>query len=217
MFEKIKRNDLIDQAIKRGVQEERELPEETILLETSHPNLLQQRILELNQVFNLTDFLMGDSDIETAIGLITPSQALFLECKLVDTDNHAYNFQALYDAIYDSKITIIPIKNIHTWQELVMGDGNIAIQLTKFGDLYIWCPKQITDFQMASLRKISECLKSIHIFNPEVIDQVFLDIHAWIGKEEGGELSLEINQLSLDTLLDYYKNSDLKGSACSKR
>ena len=83
MYQKIRRNDLINQAIKREIHEERKLPEETILLQTSHPNLLQQRILELNQGFDLVKFLMGDSDVETAIGIITPKQSLFYNCTFI--------------------------------------------------------------------------------------------------------------------------------------
>lgn len=51
MYQKIRRNDLVDQALKKGIQEERKLPEETILLQTSYLDLLQQKILELNQGF----------------------------------------------------------------------------------------------------------------------------------------------------------------------
>ena len=206
MYQKIRRNDLINQAIKREIHEERELPEETILLQTSHPNLLQQRILELNQSFELVGFLMGDSDVETAIGIITPKQYLFLECELVDTDYHGYNFQALYDAIYDSKITIIPIKNTHTWQEVVMNDGNIVIQLTKYGDMYIWSPEEINDFQLSSLRKLSEQMESIQRISSSTFQELFLDVHAWVRVADGKEDSIELEDATLDHLFDYYEN-----------
>ena len=206
MYQKIRRNDLIDQALKREIQEERKLPEETILLQTSYLNLLQQKILELNQGFDLVNFLMGDSDVETAIGIITPKQSLFLKCELVDTDHHGYNFQALYDAIYDFKITIIPIKNTHTWQELVMEDGNVAIQLTKFGDLYVWCPEEIDTFQFSSLQKINEQLKFIQTITPGLLHQVFLDIHAWVRVADRKEASIELEDATLDRLFDYYSN-----------
>lgn len=206
MYQKIKRNDLIERAWKEEKKGERILPKEQILSHITNPNSLQERILELNQSFNLTNFLMGKTNIETAIGLITKNQTLFLECDLVDTDNHAYNFQALYDSIYDSSTIIIPIKNKSTWQEIVMQDSNIAIQLTKFGDLYLWCPEKINEHQLSSLRKMNEELKLIQEIYPDIFNQLFLDIHAWIGKEDGKEVSIEINQVSLDNLLDYYED-----------
>lgn len=206
MYQKIKRNDLIERAWKEEKTAERTLPKERILSQIATPNSLQERILELNENFNLTNFLMGKTNIETAIGLITQNQAFFLECDLVDTDNHAYNFQVLYDAIYNPSKVIIPIKNTRTWQEIVIEDSNIAIQLTKFGDLYLWCPEKINEHQLSSLRKMNEELKLIQEIYPDIFNQLFLDIHAWIGKEESKEVSIEINQVSLDNLLDYYED-----------
>lgn len=205
MYQKIKRNDLIERAWKEEKIGERILPKEQILSQITTPNSLQERILELNENFNLTNFLMGKTDIETAIGLITPNQILFVECELVDTDNHAYNFQVLYDAIYNPSKVIIPIKNTSTWQEIVIEDSNIVIQLTKFGDLYIWCPETINEHQLSSLRKMNEELKLIQEIYPDILSHLFLDIHAWIGREDGKEVSIEINQVSLDNLLDYYE------------
>ncbi len=206
MFQRIRKNDLINQSVNERAKDGRNLCEENVLIEMNNPDSLQQRILELNQRFNLIDFLLGESEVETAIGVITPKQSLFLECELVDTDHHAYNFQALYNAIYDANSAILPYKNKNTWQEFVMQDGNIAIQLTKFGDFYLWCPEKIHLFQVQQLKKINEQLKSIQIINPGLINPVFLDIHAWVGIDDGKEISIELENASLDNLLDYYEH-----------
>lgn len=206
MFQRIRKNDLINQSVNERAKDGRNLCEENVLIEMNNPDSLQQRILELNQRFNLIDFLLGESEVETAIGVITPKQSLFLECELVDTDHHAYNFQALYNAIYDANSAILPYKNKNTWQEFVMQDGNIAIQLTKFGDFYLWCPEKIDEYQLNSLDDINKQLKSIQIVNPSLGHQVFLDIHAWVGIDDGKEISIELENASLDNLLDYYEH-----------
>lgn len=207
MFQRIRKNDLINQSVNERAKDGRNLGEENVLIEMNNPDSLQQRILELNQRFSLIDFLMGESEVETAIGVITPKQSLFLECELVDTDHHAYNFQALYNAIYDANSTILPYKNKNTWQEFVMQDGNIAIQLTKFGDFYLWCPEKIDEYQLNSLKEIDEQLKSMQMNHSILVQPVFLDIHAWVGIGNGKEISIELEDASLDYLLNYYEDN----------
>ena len=206
MFQKMRRDDLISKVLKVK-EEDRKLGKENILVEMKNLNSLQKRVLELNQKFSFVDFLMGCSEVETAIGIITPQQSLFLECELVDNDQHAYNFQALYDAIYDSKPIILPFKSTKTWQELVMSDGNIAIQLTRFGDFYLWCPNTINSYQLNSLRKIHDKFKSIQIMNSGLFQFLLLDIHAWVVGDEGKDISVELENSSLDNLLEYYEDS----------
>lgn len=207
MYQKIKRNSLIERALKRETNDIRVLPREIILSEIESPNPLQKRVLELSENFDFVNFLLGMSDIETAIGVITPKQVLFLECRLVDVDAHAYNFQALYDAIYDYKINIIPVRREdEPWQTRVMKDSNIVIQLTKFGDFYLWCPENVNDFQLSSLQQINELLKRVQRINSHLFKQLFLDLNAYVLVKDGEELCLDLCENNMDLLLKVLKS-----------
>lgn len=208
MFRKITRISLIEKALSFGIGEGRSLGDEIVLKELEEPTDLQKRILELNENFEFNRFFSDLTDIETAIEVITPKQNLIIECELVDNDNHGCNCQALYDAIYDSKINILPVRNnTSTWQQNVMNDGNIVIQITKFGDFYIWCPENITDFQLSSLQELNERLKKIQYSDLQSFQQLFLDIHAWILGGDETEKAVELLDDNIDLLIDTLTNS----------
>ena len=200
MFRMIRRNDLISRRLKTG---ERTInkADEVILSELEHPNPLQAEILFLNNFFSFYQFFSGVTERETAIGIITPKQALLIECKLTDVDSHGYNFQALYDGIYDSEVDIIPVRdNTTCWQENVMEDGNIVVQMSKEDDILIWCPSEIDEFQLKALRKLSQSLQDflVLISTSQHLQDIIFNVHAIVKDGDEGEKSIELISRDLE-------------------
>lgn len=189
---------------------------EKILRESLELSDLEKEVLKLDRMFDLEKFLHGDSEVETGVCLITPFQSLCIESRLVESDNHGYNFQILYDAIYDGKVNILPIySDIDSWQTIVMDNGNIAIQLTCFGDVYVWCPGVINKFQLRKLQELNEKLKKIDvkIKDHDYLQHLTMDVHGWVRMEDGEEISVELDDNTLDYLLDMYHYDSFMGEA----
>lgn len=216
MFKKISIKSLLNRKKYSKEEERKAIDNEKILGDSLELTDLEKEILRLNKSFNLVSFFHGDSEVETGVGVITPYQSLCVECKLAESDDHGYNFQVLYDTIYDNKVSVLPVDRfMGSWQTIAMADGNIAIQLTGYGDCYIWCPSVINDFQLKILQDLNEKLKELDILISE--DDSFkhkmMDVYCCVRMEDGEEISIDLDDNNIDFLLDNYHYDSFMGEA----
>ncbi len=116
MFKKVSIKTLLNRKMYSKEEERKAIDNEKILRDSLELNDLENEVLRLSKGFNLVSFFHRDSDVETGVGVITPYQSLCVECQLAETDDHGYNFQVLYDTIYDSKVNVLPVeKYMDSW------------------------------------------------------------------------------------------------------
>ncbi len=96
-----------------------------------------------------------------------------------------------------------------------MGNGNIAIQLTNYDDVYIWCPSVINDFQLSRLQDLNDRLKEIDtmISEGDYFNHIMMDVYCCVRMEDGKEISMDLEDNNLDYLLEMYHYDSFMGEA----
>ena len=170
------------------------------------------RLLEEADSFDLEDFYLGRCASSGGVCLITENQMLMTECYIKRSMNSSYGMHIdTVDDIYKAIYGINDFKNVREgiWQDRVVGDGNILIQLctNKFSNL-IWLPEEITSEQFEMLKTFSNRINIIIRNHLEYFKENPLIFECRIGKEN---LLLTVN--GIQDILESVKVREVKNES----
>lgn len=140
-------------------------------------SLEQLRLKKEHLIFDLEKFMLNKGTSDGALLLITPSQILMTDCFVSAFEDDPFGCHLdvadyMYKAIYgESKL--FEGGNPFIWQELVMEDGNVCLQLCRSEDMAIslvCVPEIISENQYNLLVEFNNRVKEIYVNNKNYFD-----------------------------------------------
>ncbi len=119
--------------------------------EISYRNDSQNRLKSEIEKFNLENFYTGKMDNDGGILLITPEQSIMTTC-YAGTGQHAQTVEEIYKVIYNDSQFDIENRAEDIWQNKVLNDGNIVVQLVSDDSSIVWVPDKISKSQYEALK-----------------------------------------------------------------
>lgn len=141
-----------------------------ILKTKNNLNDFQQTVALEMEKFDLNKFFRSKGASSAAVILITKNQMIMTDTfvrnkHLPDYGNHYEAVKYIYNAIYGVNSTDFSLKypNLGFWQDHIMADGNILIQLCEplAASSLVWIPDNITKRQLEFLENFNNEVKKI--------------------------------------------------------
>lgn len=132
-------------------------------------NEKEKRLLYQLDIFDLEDFYHNDGYSSGAVCLITKSQMIICDNYIRKDNNPTYDehydtVNEIYKIIYNKEISYSKVdENEHfiCWQDFVVDDGNILIQLCSDISSPLWLPDSINEKQLGFLEEFNKRIKII--------------------------------------------------------
>lgn len=168
----------------------------------------QFRLLEEANSFDLEDFYLDKYPSSGGICMITKNQMIMTDCYIkLDRKSsygvHRDTVDAIYKAIYG--ISGPDYDKKRAWQDKILDDGNIVIQLCSRAPTLVWIPEEISQYQWELLSNFSNRINQIVAFNPHHFEENPILFDYYIRK---GNSSIAIN--NIEEILRFVEVKEVK-------
>jgi len=170
----------------------------------------QYRLLEEADTFDLEEFYLDKYASSGGVCLITNNQMIMTDCYIKQSKYSNYGMHIdTVDAMYKAIYGISGPKEFKNWQEKILEDGNILIQLCSLVPSLIWIPEEISENQKEFLTAFSNRVNQIVAFNRDYFKENPIIFECFIEKGQ--------NILTENSIEEVIKNIKVKEVKNGKR